>query len=176
MRPLASGRRARVPLGAGIPVIGLAIAYGVFALVTGTFSLATAAGASGACAYAVAGTLAWLRRRDYWTGPLMIVAGYLTLVGPLQRFTDNGALFAIGNTMNGLQQAALAYLLLTYPSGKPVRGPAGTWTRSSLSSPASSSAFWLLPSSPLSPGVTSAFVARRGGRSLQSFSPGCWPR
>ena len=135
MRPVARVRRAWVTVLAGAPVILIAVAYVAFALATNTFALATAALASGACAYAVAGTLAWLRRPDYLTGPVMVLAGYLTLVSPLQRFTDNGAVFAIGNTLNGLQQPALAYLLLTYPSGRPVGGPAGLLARAILISP-----------------------------------------
>jgi class 3 adenylate cyclase len=120
---------------AGALVLLLSAAYLVFALATGTFALGTAAGVSSACAYAVAGTLVWLRRPDYLTGRVMVLAGYLTLVSPLQRFTDNGALFAIGNTMNGLQQPALAYLLLTYPSGRPVAGPAGLLARAIVLTP-----------------------------------------
>jgi hypothetical protein len=68
MRPLAAGRQVWVPLGAGMPVIGLAVALVVFAFSTGTFTLATAAVATTSCAYAIAGTLAWLRRREF--GPL----------------------------------------------------------------------------------------------------------
>jgi class 3 adenylate cyclase len=135
MRPPGSGRRARAPLGAGLPVIGLAVALLIVAVSTGTFTWATAAVATTSCAYAIAGMLVWLRRREYWIGPVMVIAGYLTLVSPLARFADNGALLAIGNTMNGLQLAAIAYLLLTYPSGKPVRGPTGVLAAAILFAP-----------------------------------------
>ncbi len=135
MRSVASRQGAWVPILAGAPVIVVSVVYVAFALATDTFALGTAALASGACAYAIAGTLAWRRRPDYLTGPVMVAAGYLTLVSPLQRFTDVGALFAIGNTMNGMQQPALAYLLLTYPSGRPVGGPTGLLARVILFSP-----------------------------------------
>jgi class 3 adenylate cyclase len=135
MRSLASTPSVRVSLLAGAPVILLAVVYVAFALATNTFALGTAANASVACTYAVAGIVVWRRRPDYLTGPVMVIAGYLTLVSPLQRFPDIGALFAIGNTMNGLQQAAVAYLLLTYPSGRPVGGPAGLLARAILLAP-----------------------------------------
>jgi class 3 adenylate cyclase len=69
-------------------------------------------------AYLSAGTLAWMRRPEYLTGRLMVVAGFLVLVPALQGFTENGALFALGTAFGGIHEAVLAYVLLTYPSGR----------------------------------------------------------
>ncbi|HUR07312.1 MAG TPA: adenylate/guanylate cyclase domain-containing protein, partial [Nonomuraea sp.] len=76
-----------------------------------------------------AGVIVWLRRPDYRTGKLMVLAGYLTCVGGLQRVPESGALFAIGNCLSGLQEVALGYMLLTYPSGRPGPNVAGRLAR-----------------------------------------------
>lgn len=113
----------------GLGVVILVGAYLWFAVATRFFTFATVATAAYAVALALAGTLVWLRRRVYLTGPLMVLAAYLTLMTPLQRIPESGALFAIGTHLNGLQEAVLAYVLLTYPSGRAGRGFLGTLAR-----------------------------------------------
>ena len=79
--------------------------------------------------FAITGAIVWLRRPEYLTGRLMLLAGFLTLVAPLQRFPEVGALYAIGSHVNGMQEAVLAYLLLTYPSGRAAGGFVGWMAR-----------------------------------------------
>ena len=111
-------RRVAVPivlLLVGIAIVGYYVAA---ALVYGWAAPGTAIRATVAVAYLGAGTLAWLRRPEYLTGRIMVLVGFLGMLIPLRRFEDNGALFAIGSTFGGIEEAVLAYLLLTYPSGR----------------------------------------------------------
>lgn len=121
----ASGAPAWLSVG----VAGLVGAYLWFAVSTGFITYGTFATAAYALAFAVTGTVVWYRRPEYLTGRLMVLAAYLTLISPLQRFPEVGALFAIGTSLNGLQEAVLGYLLLTYPSGRAGRGVIGTLAR-----------------------------------------------
>ena len=121
--------RARdwTPIWLGLAAVALAGAYLWFAVATRLVATSTVLTAAYAAAFAATGAIVWLRRPEYLTGRLMVVAGFLTLVNPLQRFPEIGALYAIGTHLNGLQEAVLAYLLLTYPSGHAGRGFVG-WT------------------------------------------------
>jgi hypothetical protein len=71
-----------------------------------------------AAAYIVSGALAWRRNAQYWTGPVLVLVGYLVLISALVRFPNVGALYAIGSAYGGIDEAVVAYLLLTYPSGR----------------------------------------------------------
>ncbi len=104
-------------------------AYAGTAIRTDSFSIATALSVAYVLAFLAAGMIVWLRRPDYVTGKLMVLAGYLTCVSALQRFPESGALFALGSSLNGLQEAVLGYMLLTYPSGRPGPNVAGRLAR-----------------------------------------------
>ena len=121
--------------------MGLAATGGVILVVvyvglvtrTESFSVTTALSVAYILSFLAAGVVVWLRRPDYRTGKLLVLAGYLACVGALQRFPESGAMFAIGTSLNGLQEVALAYMLLTYPSGRPGPSVAGQLARRSRS-------------------------------------------
>ncbi|HYI33860.1 MAG TPA: adenylate/guanylate cyclase domain-containing protein [Glaciibacter sp.] len=128
LEPNARGmgiRRAAVPIVLLLIGIGALCLYLAAAVIYGPFLPGTVLRTTLFVAYLGAGTLAWLRRPEYLTGRLMVLAAFLLMVPTLRRFDDNGALFAIGSTLAGLEEAVLGYLLLTYPSGRPGPGIAG---------------------------------------------------
>jgi class 3 adenylate cyclase len=125
------GVRARPwrPALAGAGGVLVAAAYAWTALRTDTFTVGVALTLAYVLAFLAAGVIAWLRRPDYRTGKIMVLAGYLTCLGALQRVPENGALFAIGTSLTGLQEVALGYMLLTYPSARPGPNVAGRLAR-----------------------------------------------
>ncbi|MEV6104342.1 histidine kinase [Streptomyces sp. NPDC051940] len=68
-------------------------------------------------AYAVAGVIAWVRRPDNRTGPLMLAEGIVWFVGNLQG-SGVPALFALGAWWEALNMAVLAHLILSFPDGR----------------------------------------------------------
>ena len=126
-----SRNRARLwrPVLAGLGGVLVVAFYAGTAIRTGSFSVATALSVAHVLAFLAAGVIVWLRRPEYRTGKLMVLAGYLTCVSALQRFPENGGIYAIGSSLNGLQEAVLGYMLLTYPSGRPGRNVAGLLAR-----------------------------------------------
>jgi len=114
---------------AGAGGVVLAAAYAWTALRTDTFSVTAALTLAYILAFLATGVIVWLRRPDYRTGKLMVLAGYLTCVGGLQRIPESGALYALGSSLTGLQEVALGYMLLTYPSGRPGSNVAGRLAR-----------------------------------------------
>jgi class 3 adenylate cyclase len=129
MPPHSARAPGWLPIALAGGVVVLVGAYLAYAINTEFITLATVATAAYAVTFASTGAVVWLRRPDYRTGQLMVLAGYLTLVSPLQRLPEIGALFAIGSSLNGLQEAVLAYLLLTYPSGRAGHGFVGFFAR-----------------------------------------------
>ena len=117
------------PALAGAGGVVLAAAYAWTALRTDTFSVTAALTLAYILAFLATGVIVWLRRPDYRTGKLMVLAGYLTCVGGLQRIPESGALYALGSSLTGLQEVALGYMLLTYPSGRPGSNVAGRLAR-----------------------------------------------
>jgi class 3 adenylate cyclase len=115
-------RRVALPIVLLLIGIGALCFYLGAAVIYGPFQPGTVLRATLFMAYLGAGTLAWIRRPEYLTGRLMVLAAFLLLVPTLRRFEDNGALFAIGSTLGSLEEAVLGYLLLTYPSGRPGPG------------------------------------------------------
>jgi hypothetical protein len=87
--------RAWLPIGLGLIGVGAVGYYLAAGLIYGWILPGTAVRAAIALAYLGAGTVAWLRRPEYLTGRLMVLAAFLVLLVPLRRF-DNGAIFAIG--------------------------------------------------------------------------------
>src|SRR6059058_841329 len=63
------------------------------------------------------GLYAWWRRPDNRTGPLMVWVGFLFFVSPLG-FSNNAALFALGQFTDPLPITGLVHLLLAFPSGR----------------------------------------------------------
>jgi hypothetical protein len=108
-----------------VPVWGIAAAFAVGLALDATYlalDLSTGQGIPAgveqvtlAAAYIVSGTLAWRRNAQYWTGPVLVLVGYLVLISALVRFPNVGALYAIGSAYGGIHEAVLGYLLLTYP-------------------------------------------------------------
>ena len=125
MPPRSERTNGWLPIALAGGVVVLVGAYLWYAMDTRLFTVGTAATAAYAATFAVTGAIVWLRRPDYRTGQIMVLAGYLTLISPLQRFPEVGGLFAIGASLNGLQESVLGYLLLTYPSGRAGRGFVG---------------------------------------------------
>jgi class 3 adenylate cyclase len=130
----AAGGRWASWLPVAILAIGLATVAAYLIGAWQTTSLTAEALVRGALvlAYLFAGTLAWMRRPEYLTGRLLVLAGFLVLVPALQAFTDNGALFALGTAFGGIHEAVLAYVLLTYPSGRPGPGINGLVARAAV--------------------------------------------
>jgi class 3 adenylate cyclase len=112
---------------AAIAGFGLALdaAYVVFVMPSGVNLVNGIVLAILAAAYLISGALAWRRSPRYRTGPLLVLVGYLVLVSPLARFPDAGAVYAIGSAYGGIHESVLAYLLLTYPSGRATGGIIG---------------------------------------------------
>jgi signal transduction histidine kinase len=67
--------------------------------------------------FAGAGLVAWSRRPDNRTGPLMIVVGFGWYLAGLQ-FADDDWLFTAGVLLENLFIVALGYLLLAFPEGR----------------------------------------------------------
>jgi signal transduction histidine kinase len=63
------------------------------------------------------GLYAWWRRPDNRSGALMCLVGFLWFLAPLN-FSDNDAIFAVGLFTNSIPIAALAHLILAFPSGR----------------------------------------------------------
>jgi signal transduction histidine kinase len=103
---------AAAALGAGVAV-GTIIATG-----NADDPLATAAiGLTVGWSFVGAGLVAWSRRPDNRTGPLMIVLGFGWFVAGLQ-FADNAQLFTAGVLLENIFIVVLAYLLLAFPDGR----------------------------------------------------------
>lgn len=118
-----------IPTWLALTVVALVGAYLWLAVATQLVTIGTVMTAAYAVIFAATGAIVWLRRPEYLTGRLMVFAGFLTLVNPLQRFPEIGALYAIGTHLNGLQEAVFGYLLLTYPSGHAAPGFLGWMAR-----------------------------------------------
>jgi class 3 adenylate cyclase len=118
-----------LPVVAALPALVIAAWYVPWVGDSGAGIAANALAASEAAAFALAGLGSWLRHRRSWTGPLLVVASYLSLAGALQRFTDSGGLYALGYVLGGTQEIILAYLLLTFPSGRAADTPIGWMAR-----------------------------------------------
>jgi signal transduction histidine kinase len=63
------------------------------------------------------GLYAWWRRPDNRTGALMTWVGFLWFLSPLE-FSDNTALFTVGQFTDPLPIAGLAHLILAFPNGR----------------------------------------------------------
>ena len=129
MAGVGASRPVWIAVLAGVPAIALVVAYVIWALSSGRALSTSLTVASVGFAYAIAGTVGWWRHPQYRTGPLMVAAAYLTLLGTLQRLTDSGVLYAIGNTLGGQQVTIFGYLLITFPSGRASNTPLGWLAR-----------------------------------------------
>jgi class 3 adenylate cyclase len=129
IRPHTSLRTLSMPLALLVLGVALIALYQVSALLNASYAPGTLLRGTLALAYMVAGTLAWRRRPDYLTGRIMLLAGFLALVPVLQRIGGVSAAYAVGNTFGGLHLAVLAYLILTYPSGRAGPGLNGAVAR-----------------------------------------------
>jgi class 3 adenylate cyclase len=98
--------------------LALAAVYLAFVLTTGDRVPAGVEIAALGATYLASGALAWRRNAQYWMGPVLVLVGYLVLLSGLVRLPNVGALYAIGSTYGGIHEAVLAYVLLTYPSGR----------------------------------------------------------
>jgi signal transduction histidine kinase len=69
------------------------------------------------CSFFGTGLYAWWRRPDNRTGALMVWVGFAWFVSPLS-FSNNSVIFTIGQFTDPLAIAALAHLILAFPSGR----------------------------------------------------------
>ncbi len=67
--------------------------------------------------YVVAGLIAWLRRPSNGMGPLIVVAGFMVLIGGIAN-TEVPVLLAIGAIGATLALPATVHLLLAFPTGR----------------------------------------------------------
>src|SRR3954454_21808013 len=63
------------------------------------------------------GLYAWWRRPDNRSGALMTAVGFLWFLAPLS-FSDNEAIFTVGQFTASIPIAALAHLILAFPNGR----------------------------------------------------------
>jgi signal transduction histidine kinase len=63
------------------------------------------------------GLVAWRRRPEGRTGPLMLVAGFFLFVTSLA-WSNDALPFTIGNALGGVPTAVLAHLVLAFPEGR----------------------------------------------------------
>ena len=119
--PVATSQRARaftaaVSLTAVAAAAGgaVAIAAGVVRNDTRTLAAVTLVAA---LSFVASGLVAWRRRPDVWTGPLMVAAGFALFAGSLAN--SNSALpFTIGLVLAPLPSAIIAHLILSFPEGR----------------------------------------------------------
>jgi signal transduction histidine kinase len=63
------------------------------------------------------GLYAWWRRPENRSGALMVWVGFAWFLAPLY-FSDNEAMFAVGELTDSIAIAALAHLILAFPNGR----------------------------------------------------------
>jgi signal transduction histidine kinase len=69
------------------------------------------------CSFLGTGLYAWWRRPDNRSGALMVWVGFAWFVSPLS-FSNNSVIFTVGQFTDPLAIAALAHLILAFPSGR----------------------------------------------------------
>jgi signal transduction histidine kinase len=119
----ASGKRPSLLVITAIAVFALAGAAGSTVLTLDSKHAGSDPGVQAALldwiivSYVLSGLVAWYRRPDSRLGPLMIVAGLLTLVSSLS--SSNSALpFTIGQAADLIPFAAFLHVYLAFPSGR----------------------------------------------------------
>src|SRR5688500_3377354 len=113
----ASATGNRLSLIAGAIGFAVAIAAGLISFRAGSTMVAIAQAQIVGLAYLVAGTIAWRRRPDNATGPLLVAIGctwYIVDFEALPIPVVAALAFATRRVVNALS----AYLLLVYPSGR----------------------------------------------------------
>ena len=73
--------------------------------------------AVGALVFIVGGAVAWVRRPENFTGPVLVLSGALWVVGSNEG-APNGAIAAISYAFGGYYDLTLAYLALAFPTGR----------------------------------------------------------
>ena len=119
--PVATPQRARA-FTLGVSAAALAAAAGgLVAIAAGVVrnDTRTLAGVTllAGVSFVASGLVAWRRRPDVWTGPLMVAAGFALFAGSLAN-TDNAVLFTIGLVLAPLPSAIIAHLILAFPEGR----------------------------------------------------------
>jgi signal transduction histidine kinase len=104
----------------GLAVAGLAAGLGTLALAQSsdhtqerTYTIAIAVGWS----FVGAGLYAWWRRPEHRMGPLMTLVGFVWFLGGLT-YANSTLVFNIGMLLSSLWIGALAWMLVSYPSGR----------------------------------------------------------
>ena len=67
--------------------------------------------------FVAAGLVAWFRRRERWTGALMVGTGFVLYAGTLIQ-TNRSLPFTAGLVVSALPAAMLAHLVLSFPDGR----------------------------------------------------------
>jgi signal transduction histidine kinase len=62
--------------------------------------------------------VAWRRRPEVWTGPLMVTGGVAIFAGSLANYADAAMPFTIGLVLIPLPAAIICHLILTFPEGR----------------------------------------------------------
>ena len=119
--PVATPQRARAFTAAVSLIAAAAAAGGVAAIAAGgvrndTRTLA-AVTLVAALSFVGSGLVAWRRRPDVWTGPLMVAAGFALFAGSLAN-SDSALPFTIGLVLAPLPSAIIAHLILSFPEGR----------------------------------------------------------
>ena len=119
--PVATPQRARAFTAAVSLTAAAAAAGGVVAIAAGVVRNDTRTLAAvtlvAALSFVGSGLVAWRRRPDVWTGPLMVAAGFALFAGSLAN--SNSALpFTIGLVLAPLPSAIIGHLILSFPEGR----------------------------------------------------------
>lgn len=69
------------------------------------------------CTFVAGGIVAWLRRPDNLTGPLMVVAGFLLFGGSMAQ-ANQSVPFTIGLVVGPIPAAIIGQLMLAFPDGR----------------------------------------------------------
>ena len=93
----------------------VALANGAARTDTTTLAAVTQAGG---LSFVASGLVAWRRRPEVWTGPLMVGGGFATFAGSLANYAGAAVPFTVGLALTPLPAAVICHLILTFPEGR----------------------------------------------------------
>jgi hypothetical protein len=119
--PVATPQRARTFTAVVIAAAVAAAAAGTVALAHGAARDQTTTLAAvtllAALSFVGSGLMAWRRRPQVWTGPLMVAAGFCLFASSLANF-DSAVPFTIGLVVSPVAAAVIGHLVLSFPEGR----------------------------------------------------------
>ncbi|MGN6167774.1 MAG: sensor histidine kinase [Solirubrobacteraceae bacterium] len=120
--PVATPQRARAFTVAVSAVAIAAAAVGAVALANGAARTDTTTLAAvtqiGGLSFVGSGLVAWRRRPEVWTGPLMVGGGFAIFAGSLANYAGAAMPFTIGLVLTPLPAAVICQLILAFPEGR----------------------------------------------------------